>query len=202
MPGFSLLSSTPRRLVLLVILTVVSPSLVFLLSLLRPSQVAFHYVLSMVHSDYSRLASFANLSEKWQVAHDRVFNASAATVPPSFLLDPDFDLDPDLALEEIPTETITEVTTEVSTTTEVVASSSSEPTPQITSTPKLANATFVFLCRNSDLSGVISSIRQMEDRFNKNYGYPWVLLNEEPFTEEFMTCVGFNLFLIKYLRVP
>ncbi|KAF8964697.1 glycosyltransferase family 15 protein [Flammula alnicola] len=48
-----------------------------------------------------------------------------------------------------------------------------------------ANATFVFLCRNNDLNGAISSIQQMEDRFNKKQGYPWVLLNEEPFTEEF-----------------
>ncbi|KIY43542.1 glycosyltransferase family 15 protein [Fistulina hepatica ATCC 64428] len=48
-----------------------------------------------------------------------------------------------------------------------------------------ANATFVFLCRNSDLEGVVSSIQQVEDRFNKKFHYPWVLLNEEPFTDEF-----------------
>jgi len=48
-----------------------------------------------------------------------------------------------------------------------------------------ANATFVFLCRNNDVNGVVSSIQQMEDRFNRRYHYPWVLLNEEPFTEEF-----------------
>ena len=48
-----------------------------------------------------------------------------------------------------------------------------------------ANATFVFLCRNGDLSGVVTSIQQMEDRFNRRYKYPWVLLNEEPFTEDF-----------------
>lgn len=48
-----------------------------------------------------------------------------------------------------------------------------------------ANATFVLLCRNSDLSGVVSSIQQMEDRFNRQYKYPWVLLNEEPFTDDF-----------------
>ncbi|KAF4603652.1 hypothetical protein EYR38_004067 [Pleurotus pulmonarius] len=52
-----------------------------------------------------------------------------------------------------------------------------------------ANATFVLLCRNSDLRGVISSIRHMEDRFNRNYKYPWVLLNEQPFTDEFKTYV-------------
>ncbi|KAJ6630816.1 glycosyltransferase family 15 protein [Mycena sp. CBHHK59/15] len=48
-----------------------------------------------------------------------------------------------------------------------------------------ANATFVFLCRNSDLNGVVASVQSMEDRFNKNYNYPWVFLNDEPFTDEF-----------------
>jgi alpha 1,2-mannosyltransferase len=48
-----------------------------------------------------------------------------------------------------------------------------------------ANATFVMLCRNIDLHGVISSIQQVQDRFNRDYKYPWVLLNDEPFTEEF-----------------
>ncbi|KAG6866925.1 hypothetical protein C0991_003841 [Blastosporella zonata] len=48
-----------------------------------------------------------------------------------------------------------------------------------------ANATFVLLCRNSELQGVVSSIQQMEDRFNRHHNYPWVLLNEEPFTDEF-----------------
>jgi len=48
-----------------------------------------------------------------------------------------------------------------------------------------ANATFVFLCRNSDIPGVVSSIQQMEDRFNRKHQYPWVLLNDEPFTDDF-----------------
>jgi len=48
-----------------------------------------------------------------------------------------------------------------------------------------ANATLVLLCRNSDLEGTVDSIRQMEDRFNKKYKYPWVLLNDEPFTDNF-----------------
>jgi hypothetical protein len=52
-----------------------------------------------------------------------------------------------------------------------------------------ANATFVFLCRNNDIHGVVSSIQQLEDRFNRRHGYPWVLLNEEPFTEDFKRCV-------------
>ncbi|KAF5348300.1 hypothetical protein D9756_010537 [Leucocoprinus leucothites] len=48
-----------------------------------------------------------------------------------------------------------------------------------------ANATFVILCRNSDLDGTIRSIRENEDRFNRKYQYPYVLLNEVLFTEEF-----------------
>ncbi|KAI0298235.1 glycosyltransferase family 15 protein [Russula brevipes] len=41
------------------------------------------------------------------------------------------------------------------------------------------------LARNSDLDGAVQSIRGIEDRFNKNYGYPWVFLNEEPFSDDF-----------------
>ncbi|EPQ51263.1 glycosyltransferase family 15 protein [Gloeophyllum trabeum ATCC 11539] len=53
-----------------------------------------------------------------------------------------------------------------------------------------ANATLVFLCRNSDLAGVVSTIQQVEDRFNKKFGYPWVLLNDEEFTDYFKTRVS------------
>ncbi|KAK1232200.1 hypothetical protein PQX77_004574, partial [Marasmius sp. AFHP31] len=55
----------------------------------------------------------------------------------------------------------------------------------VNSTNPRANATFVLLCRNTDLNGVASSMQSVEDRFNKHYNYPWVLLNEEPFTDEF-----------------
>ena len=50
-----------------------------------------------------------------------------------------------------------------------------------------ANATFVILARNNDLDGTVRSIREIEDRFNKYHGYPYVLLNEEQFTDEFKT---------------
>nr|GAT53563.1 glycosyltransferase family 15 protein [Mycena chlorophos] len=48
-----------------------------------------------------------------------------------------------------------------------------------------ANATFVILARNSDLENTVRSIRRIEDRFNTRHHYPFVLLNDEPFTEEF-----------------
>ncbi|KAJ7026979.1 glycosyltransferase family 15 protein [Mycena alexandri] len=50
---------------------------------------------------------------------------------------------------------------------------------------KRANATFVILARNSDLDSTVRSVREVEDRFNRRHGYPFVLLNDEPFTEEF-----------------
>ncbi|SCZ90975.1 BZ3500_MvSof-1268-A1-R1_Chr1-3g02438 [Microbotryum saponariae] len=60
--------------------------------------------------------------------------------------------------------------------------------------PELNAITFVILARNSDLWKmdlwkmdlwkIVGSIRQTEDRFNKNFHYPYVFLNNEPFTDE------------------
>ncbi|KIM60235.1 glycosyltransferase family 15 protein [Scleroderma citrinum Foug A] len=57
--------------------------------------------------------------------------------------------------------------------------------PHTTSVARRANATFIILCRNSDTEGIIRSVREIEDRFNRNFGYPYVFLDEEPFTKEF-----------------
>ncbi|KAJ3920271.1 glycosyltransferase family 15 protein [Lentinula edodes] len=62
-------------------------------------------------------------------------------------------------------------------------------TPRPTYTRK-ANATFLTLARNSDLAGVIHSMKQVEGRFNRDRRYPWVFLNDEPFTEEFIRCTS------------
>lgn len=48
-----------------------------------------------------------------------------------------------------------------------------------------ANATFVMLARNSDIDGAVHAVRSVEDRFNRNYNYPWVFLNELPFSDNF-----------------
>ena len=44
--------------------------------------------------------------------------------------------------------------------------------------------------RNGDLNGVIISMKQMEDRFNKKFNYPYVFLNEKPFDDNFKKSVG------------
>ena len=52
-----------------------------------------------------------------------------------------------------------------------------------------ANAVFVMLCRNEEADGAVKSIRELEDRFNHKYHYPWVFLNEVEFTDDFKKCV-------------
>ncbi|KAB8274549.1 nucleotide-diphospho-sugar transferase [Aspergillus minisclerotigenes] len=47
------------------------------------------------------------------------------------------------------------------------------------------NATFVTLARNSDVWDIAKSIRSVEDRFNRNYHYDWVFLNDKEFDDEF-----------------
>ncbi|KAJ2869398.1 alpha-1,2-mannosyltransferase ktr1 [Coemansia erecta] len=46
-------------------------------------------------------------------------------------------------------------------------------------------AAFVILVRNSELLGMKRAMRQIEDRFNSKFNYPYVFLNDVPFTEEF-----------------
>lgn len=49
------------------------------------------------------------------------------------------------------------------------------------------------LARNMDIEGAVNAVREMEDRFNRNFNYPWVFLNDEPFSDEFKRCVvGFS----------
>jgi len=53
----------------------------------------------------------------------------------------------------------------------------------------------VMLARNSDLDNAVRSVRRTQDRFNDKFHYPWVFLNEEPFTDEFKQ---FALFLLVF----
>lgn len=57
--------------------------------------------------------------------------------------------------------------------------------PELQPGPRLANATFVMLARNSDLDGAMRAVRAVEDRFNTRHGYPYVFLNDVEFSNEF-----------------
>lgn len=48
------------------------------------------------------------------------------------------------------------------------------------------NGAIVVLVRNEELSSLMSSMRQFEDRFNKKFQYPYVFLNDKEFTKEFI----------------
>ncbi|XP_022462445.1 putative mannosyltransferase KNAG_0A05330, partial [Huiozyma naganishii CBS 8797] len=51
------------------------------------------------------------------------------------------------------------------------------------------NATFVMLTRNEELEDVLSTILQLEARFNQWYQYPYVFLNDVPFSDDFKSRV-------------
>ncbi|ODQ82824.1 glycosyltransferase family 15 protein [Babjeviella inositovora NRRL Y-12698] len=52
------------------------------------------------------------------------------------------------------------------------------------------SATFFSLVRNSELQGMLDSIKYLNERFdNAKYGYSWVFANEEPFLETFIAAV-------------
>lgn len=59
------------------------------------------------------------------------------------------------------------------------------PRWETTDNIELVNATILVLCRNWELEEILSSMRSLEDRFNKYYHYPWTFLNDEEFTQEF-----------------
>jgi mannosyltransferase len=47
------------------------------------------------------------------------------------------------------------------------------------------NATLLALVRNTELDDMISSMRDLERTFNRKFNYPWLFLNDVPFTDEF-----------------
>lgn len=50
-------------------------------------------------------------------------------------------------------------------------------------------AAFVTLARNSDLGELIETVKNYEAKFNHQFNYPWVFLNDDEFTEEFKTTI-------------
>ncbi|KAJ8653429.1 hypothetical protein O0I10_010865 [Lichtheimia ornata] len=57
------------------------------------------------------------------------------------------------------------------------------PTPRPKGTRE--NAAFVVLARNEDLNSLRETMHQLEDRFNRKHGYPWIFLNNDPFDDRF-----------------
>lgn len=132
-------------------------------------QISLHFILSFSHEDYGRATSFSNLTSKLTGS-----STGSKGYPPY--------------QDGIPEEYI------------------HQQNQTLPATERKANATFVILARNGDLNGIVSSVKQMgtlvnplphpqhtdlvpEDRFNKKFQYPYVFLNEQPFSDEFKQCV-------------
>jgi mannosyltransferase len=47
------------------------------------------------------------------------------------------------------------------------------------------NATLLSLVRNNELKDMLQSVKDLERTWNRKFNYPWLFLNDEPFTEEF-----------------
>lgn len=54
------------------------------------------------------------------------------------------------------------------------------------SSQERVKAAFVVLARNKEVYSLRSSMRYLEDRFNHKFNYPWIFLNEQPFSDEFI----------------
>lgn len=50
--------------------------------------------------------------------------------------------------------------------------------------PRL-NATLLALVRNSEVDGMVQSMRDLERTWNSKFNYPWTFFNDEPFTDDF-----------------
>jgi alpha 1,2-mannosyltransferase len=57
--------------------------------------------------------------------------------------------------------------------------------PQQANKAPRAKAGFIVLVRNSELQALKESMRDVESKFNSKYGYPWIFLNNEPFSDAF-----------------
>ncbi|KAJ1679177.1 alpha-1,2-mannosyltransferase ktr1 [Spiromyces aspiralis] len=62
----------------------------------------------------------------------------------------------------------------------------SEDQEQAEAQPRLDNAAFVILARNKDLDDLRTTLIQLELAFNSRYHYPYVFLNDMPFTDQFI----------------
>ncbi|KAJ7723722.1 glycolipid 2-alpha-mannosyltransferase-domain-containing protein [Mycena olivaceomarginata] len=119
--------------------------------------ISLHYILSFSHEGYGRATSLDSLRKSWG-GTGIVSGARRRAHPQSV---------PRTALQDARARKIL-------------------PHPRRQRTmPRKANATIVMLARNGDINGVVKSISQLEAKFNTRFGYPYVFLNEEPFSDEF-----------------
>ncbi|KAG1304001.1 hypothetical protein G6F64_009584 [Rhizopus arrhizus] len=60
----------------------------------------------------------------------------------------------------------------------------------IDNSTKREKAVIVILVRNNELNPMRRTLREFEDRFNRKFNYPYVFLNDEPFSDEFKQSIS------------
>jgi len=51
--------------------------------------------------------------------------------------------------------------------------------------PNRENATLLILTNSWEMDGALRVVSEVEERFNRKFNYPWIFLNDEPFSDEF-----------------
>ncbi|CDO92641.1 unnamed protein product [Kluyveromyces dobzhanskii CBS 2104] len=65
------------------------------------------------------------------------------------------------------------------------------------------NDIILSLVRNEELQGMLQSIEEFENRFNKRFHYDWWFLNDKPFSEEFINGTKSKVSgSVKYITLP
>ena len=69
--------------------------------------------------------------------------------------------------------------------------------PDVPLLPDRENATLLMLTNSWEIDGTVRVVGEVEERFNRKFNYPWIFLNDEPFSEEFERyVVPVSLFLL------
>ncbi|KAF8212222.1 glycosyltransferase family 15 protein [Mycena galopus ATCC 62051] len=169
--------------------------------------ISLHYILSFTNESYSNATSFDNLEEQFTgntIAGSDILDGAVSNLPSHNSVDghppPDDHYVDDIgsnlpgkiaAGSNPPSPDVASGTEDYYAEKNPIPASSgtedyyAEKNPIPPSAGRKANAVFVMLARNNDIEGAVSSIKQIEDRFNKQFNYPYVFLNEEPFTDQF-----------------
>ncbi|CAK5277300.1 unnamed protein product [Mycena citricolor] len=123
--------------------------------------IGMHYILSFSHEGYGQATSLESIAKQFSSSFPKGSSSNSTTVPGHKIW------------HEPPYKT---------------------PIPDTfylkpNTTQRRANAVIVSLARNGDLDGIIRSVAQLEVKFNQKFKYPYVFLNEEPFTDHFKNTV-------------
>ncbi|KAF7296404.1 Glycosyltransferase family 15 protein [Mycena chlorophos] len=138
--------------------------------------ISLHYILSFSHEGYGKATSFDNLKAQWEGFRGQKDTTVNADGPVKVWHEPPYKT-------PVPEKYFLNGTFD-------------KPT-------RRASAAIVSLARNGDLNGIIRSMTQMEEKFNHRFGYPYVFLNEEPFSEEFKRSVsGLTNNLVEFGLIP